>query len=320
MACRIRFSYFVRSLTAILVFSTGAILAKAEPDTKLQFSDQHYVDEAEIAKRDRTKPFYFHMLSRKDGSKGDPPAFTVDKGTSFNVWLDKQVPDSASKLGNARSLAIQITADHDENVKDKIFLDAVPHWSNQKMMVNGGARYIAFDFMLDSHYELPTAWAIHLQAWQCCGGHPPFAMSITPSKDKNGPAELFFGFRDDLMEHQKGSPAKTIYSMNVNRGEWNNFVLQLDPETDDNPKPGVLAMWLNGKPQFCFKAHWGFDPGRVGDDGHKITNAMGVDIGVYRRRQATTQTVYFDNIRSGASFEAVSNDPAGTPLQCQNIE
>lgn len=310
--------HYVYCVVTILVFTAGATLA--EPYTKLQFSDQFSIDDKQIANRDRTKPFYFHMANRKGITESNPLAFTVDTGTSFNVWLDKQVPQSSEKLANARSLAIQITADHDENMKDKIFFDAVPHWSNQKMLVNGGPRYIAFDFMLDPHYELPTAWAIHLQAWQCCSGHPPFAMSITPSKDKSGPAELFFGFRDDLLEHQKGSPAKTIYSMNINRGEWNNFVLQLDPETDDSAQPGVLAMWLNGKPRFCFKAHWGFGPGRVGDDGHKITNAMGVDIGIYRRRQSTTQTVYFNNIRSGATFEAVSNYPVGAPLQCQNVE
>jgi hypothetical protein len=324
MARRLRLSLSVRSLGIIPVVSTSATLAIGghliDPDMKLQFSDQYYVNEAEIEKRDRAKPFFFHLLNRIDGLKGDPPAFTVDKGTTFKVWLDEQVSETLSKLENARSLAIQITADHDENAKDKIFLDAVPHWSNQKLIVNAGPRYFAFDFMLDPEYELPTAWAIHLQAWQCCGGHPPFAMSITPSKDKNGPAELFFGFRDDLLEHKNGSPAKTIFNMKVNRGDWNNFILQLDPETDNSAQPGVLALWLNGKPQFCFRAHWGFDPERVGDDGHKITNAMGIDIGVYRRRQSTTQTVYFNNIRSGTTFQAVSNYPVSTPLQCPNVE
>jgi hypothetical protein len=268
--------------------------AQAPTRTNLSFTDAFQLDDRQIKSRDETKPFFFKIHT----PDGISYPFTVDVGTQFSVWLDHQVPLGVARA-NARSLGIRITSDRDADEKDKIFFDVVPWKSAQHIDLNrpDGPRFISFDFMLDKGYELPTAWVIHLQAWQCCGGQPPFIMGVTPRKgDPKGPLELFFGYRDDVSMEDPAHSLRVSYKMPVSRGQWNHMQLALEPSPDNSPRLGVIAMWLNGTKRFEEQTHWAFRPGQIAYDGKDVQNQIGIDIGIYRRRQRTTQVIYFDNV------------------------
>jgi hypothetical protein len=256
--------------------------------------------------RDMSRPFYFFLhqpdaVSGKVSSRG----FTVDIGTRFRVWLDENVPPG-SDTHDARSLAIQIHSDQDINVKDKVLFDAIPFGSKQNIDLRSAdtTRYFSFSFMIDPSYETPKGWLLHLQAWQCCGGHPPFAINVTPNQDKNSPIEFTFDVDDDISDAGT-NPVKPIYKMPVQRGEWYTMTLKLQPRADDAIEPGEVQMWLNGESKFVYRGHWGFIPRDNGEGKGLRTSAIGIDVGVYRRRQTTTQTIYFDDIRYGDTLAAV---------------
>jgi hypothetical protein len=204
-------------------------------------------------------------------------------------------------------LAIQIHSDQDINVKDKVLFDAIPFKSQQNIDLRSAdsTRYFSFAFMIDPSYETPKGWLLHVQAWQCCGGHPPFTIQVTPNRDKGSPIEFTFVVVDDVSDAPI-NPGRVIYKMPVRRGEWNTMTLKLEPRPDDAIQPGEIQMWLNGESKFVYRGHWGFIPSDRGESKAVITSAIGINIGVYRRRQATTQTIYFDNIRYGSTLAAVA--------------
>jgi hypothetical protein len=226
--------------------------------------------------------------------------FTVDISTDFRVWLDRKLPPW-DRRPNGRSLAIQITADRDVNEKDKILFGAVMHSDSDRIDINSAdrSRYFAFDFMLDPSYETPNVWAIHVQAFQCCSGHPPFTVQVTPSRAKRSDVEFTFNVTDDALENAKPGATRQIYKMRVLRGEWNRMALHLRPSPDDQAEPGIVEMWLNGLKRFSYTGYWGFRP-KSG-----TTTALGLDLGIYRRRQATTQTIYFSDIKYGRDLASV---------------
>ena len=271
------------------------------------FSDADAIDPRASAAHDMTKPFVFAFeASSSKPIGGEPLTFVADIGTMFHVWLDKHVPP-ADDTPDARSLAIQISSEHDENVKDKIFFSPV-HWHSARRIDidSDQGHYFSFDYMLDPHYENPTFWAMHMQVIQCCAGNPPLTMSVTPNPDKAGPVEISYGARDDEAENQRGRPQKTIFKMQVQRGVWNHVVLFLLPTPDGSERQGRIVLWNNKDPARSYVGDWGYKPGgKV--MGHTFTNALGIDIGVYRRRQATTQTIYFDNINYGVMKEPPPN-------------
>jgi hypothetical protein len=271
------------------------------PEIAVHFSDAFTIDKSGFATRDLAKPFYFDLLPPDHAA---PFRFVSDIGTDFNVWLDKRVPPGSEGAHN-RSLAFRITAAEDINVKDKIMLSPVLHSAAHRIELGGrdSVHDFSFDFMLDPAYEVPRFWLVHMQVWQCCTGHPPFTLHVTPGQDPHGPVELAFGVTDDAQEAAHYGTFSTIYRMTVQRGVWNRMAFRLNPQPDGSPVPGSVTMWFNGVEKFDYHGFWGFQPGHADPVTHQpFTSHLGIDVGIYRRRQTGTQIIYFDNIVYGRSW------------------
>lgn len=169
-------------------------------------------------------------------------------------------------------------------------------------------RYFSFSFMLDPQYEVPYAWVLHLQVWQCCGGHPPFTMQVIPANDKAGPVKLTFGVHDDAAERAPRHPEHVLYEVGVRRGEWHHVMLFFEPQSDASSAPGSIVLWMDGARRFDFKGRWGYDPQQRPFDGHSFGPNMAIEFGIYRQRQATTQTIYFSNVKYGRSLADIERD------------
>jgi hypothetical protein len=279
-------------------------------DIDISLSDRTAIEDAQVISRDRSKPFYFHLNQPSSPSRQDQYTFVADIGTEFKVWLDKLSLGVRATDTRSRALAFQITADTESNVKDKIVLNVVKTNGPEHFDLNAAdtTHFLSFDFMLDRTYQAPHFWLLHMQVWQCCGGVPPFAIHVAPTRNPSAPIELLFCVQDDSyrsVEHA-GEPGRIIYRMIATREQWNTMVLALTPGTDETPSIGGVTMWLNKKLMFSWKGPWGFRPTVNGERG----TSMGVDIGIYRRRQMGMQTIFFDNIRYGSTYNSVTSDNA----------
>ena len=279
-----------------------------DPSVEFNFTSASQIDTSQFATRDPKHPFYFDLLHGPENtlSHRTRTPFTVDIGTDFKAWLSDRIPPGRNQFG-ARSLAIQIISQVNENVKDKIFFDPVPHASVEHIDIDAKdtLHYLSYSFMLDESYTVPHNWLIHMQAWQCCGGHPPFTMSVSTGSDPKGPVEVTFGLRDDFVETEENGREQILYRTTVQRGEWINIGLALEPRADGDKRAGSATMWWNGVEKFSYRGFWGYRPGGHPVDGHEVLPYIGIDLGTYRRRQKGSQIVYFDNIRYGTDMKSV---------------
>jgi hypothetical protein len=276
---------------------------------RLDFSGEDTIDKHDPADN-KHRPLYFNLRSSSNPScLGTVHRYTIDTGTDFSTWLDERVPSRS--LESDRSLAVRITSTLNQNVKDKVLFSVVAHNDENhiSLLRPQNERYVSFSFMLDPSYELPHNWALHFQAWQCCGGHPPFAIRVIPGRDTRGPVEFNFIVSNDEIEG-RGDQPQSIYKMKVARGEWHNMVLKLKPRPVTSSEPGEIAMWFDLQQKLSWSGHWGYTPtaNSLATAG-VAKDSLGVELGVYRRRQSTTQTILFDNVRFADSFNEVADAP-----------
>ena len=273
----------------------------------LSFDERYTIDKPQLPQPNMEKPTFFNLHSPDGTSR----YFTADKGTRFNAWLASEVPPSSS-APNKRSLGMTITSTDDLNTKDKILFSVVPHNGPAHIDTQdpGSTHNISFDMMLDKGYQVPKYWALHLQVWQCCGGHPPFTIGVVPGAVPNGPVNLKFNIADDVIDSNTNGQGQELARIETQRGRWMHITLNLDPQPDGASRAGHAKGWLDCKPLFSYDGNWGYVPSK--DNAHAIaahaefTTRFGIDLGIYRRRNPTTQTVYFDNISYGPSG---SGDP-----------
>lgn len=241
------------------------------------------------AERDMNLPYFFKLSIPGAGQLDSASGFTADKGTEFAVWLDNK---DSHLIKNSRSLGIKITSETALNVKDKIVFSPIMHNSPRAIDIRARdrTRFVSFDFMLDQRYEVPTNWLIHFQAFQCCNSRPPFSIQVMSGGDKAGDVIFIFYIIDDELNRLGSTHMRELFRQTVTRGFWNNMVLKLRPSPDED-SAGDVEMWLNGEMKFAAEAHWGYEPDKVLHEPF-----IGFDIGIYRRRQKTTQIIYFDNI------------------------
>jgi hypothetical protein len=230
--------------------------------------------------------------------------FTVDVGTEYQVWLDDK-----NAASGRRSLALKIYSKKNENVKDKIELNIVKHTDDGKLTLGSSPRFVSFNFMLDPSYEAPRQWLIHFQAWQCCALlPPPFAIRVAPKKDVRGEVEFRFVVRDDkLHQSDERSEGVEVHRMTVPRGKWQTMVLELAPSAKALGKQGRIVAWYNGNEVLNYKGDWGYEPQTKSSAAGTVQPDMALKIGIYRPRQTTVQTIYFDNVRYGPTYKSVTN-------------
>jgi hypothetical protein len=295
----------MRRLTASLVFflTAGVSFAAWSFDpVHLTFEEGYQLNKVIV--RGTEKP-RLRAPGRLPGTTGNDFDFTVDPGSQYEVWLNPR----EAKTGR-RSLAFRIHSDRNENIKDKIEMDFVKHDQKEQRltMEPNNVRYLSFDFMLDRQYETPNAWALHVQVWQPRAGPPPFAIFVVPGNNRNSDVQFSFVIRDDQVGGGSSSPSsgKEIYRMTIPRGEWNNMVIRMEPSANDDDRVGRLAMWHNSNEKFDYRGDWGYRAAGKIKGGRQAADFLVVKIGVYRRRQATAQTIYFDNVRYGTTFSSVT--------------
>jgi len=303
---------FIATLLAFL--GPNRVAAKSQipysgdsPSVNLRFNDNFSIDRLKIANRDPAKPLYFNIAALDGPEASQYYTFTADIETEFQVWLDGHAPPSRTG-SHDRSLAMRITASKNVNVKDKIVFAAVHHRSRQSINIAAAdnKRFLSFDFMLDKDYEIPNGWLLHLQAFQLCGHHPPFSIHVTPGHNKLGDVEFTFNVIDDALEASQFGKPKIIYKIQVKRAVWSNMTLALKPRFNGSAETGEVTMWWNGTVKFTYKGDWGYRPAsQCPLNDTSTANLMGIDIGIYRRRQATTQLIYIDNIKYGTSLASV---------------
>lgn len=314
--------------------------ASSVPLANLEFSSNNSIENSGYPLRQPLLPYYFDIampqVPHPAPSQAALPAGQMpeaesvgatryqlrsEPGTNFSVWLDPKVPSyqQNTSAGVPQSLGMGITSTYQEAVKDKIMFSPVLSYYNDSMFVNLPVmHYVNFNFMLDPAYENPIGWLIHMQAWQDTGMSPPFTIEALPNPNKTAPVSFIFNIRDDALEEQKLGQKKTIYTLPVTRGVWYNMTLGLMPSYDGLPQLGTITMWLNGQQMFSYKGYWGYNPWappvwEPKSDVPPVWNPynaseIGVEFGNYRGRQATTQIIYFNNIRYGTTLESVSGD------------
>jgi hypothetical protein len=225
--------------------------------------------------------------------------FTVDIGTNFTVLMDSRVPTRG--LSTA-SLSTQITSNVDQDVKDKILFDAVPSSSSrggfsQPVVFNlNNERFISYDMMLATPYDSPlnccsgTYYVIHLQGFQGSGGnalHPPFNIHVDLTQNNDTLVHLQIGIYNDT----DPTTEIEIASFTVTRDTWFHVALDVQPGPVGGPN-GKIICWINGTQIVNYSGNWGFAPAEGG-----ASQTIQWDVGVYRRRQPTTQTALTANFK-----------------------
>jgi hypothetical protein len=234
---------------------------------------------------------------------------TVDKGTRF----DLPVISPSGPYAGEFCLKLGVKAEENENAKSKFEYNIVKHHGNQDesyyfSLFNGEARYLGFALKLDANnYQTPRNWLLHMQVWQCCGHRPPpLAMYIIPNPDANAPVQYKVTIRDDRYKGKKNpEPGETSFlSGKLTRGVWHTFVFKLKPSYLGQEGQGEVTMWQDGEQKLSYVGKWGYKPETLGG-ASRTTDRLDIKLGIYRRRQATRQIIYLDNIRYGNSKEAV---------------
>jgi hypothetical protein len=299
-----KFGFLTLGCVVIAAASSEALPRQSGLISSLVFSLSNEIDNSKFSNRDLSRPFYF-LIHGPPGFGSYP--FTVDIGSDFNVWLDKRV-HPYRRFGNiARSLAISLTSEQDKNVKDKIFLNAVPHQSSEHTSVSSpdNERFISFDMMLDKFYQVPRYWLIHFQAFQCCGGHPILVMRVNPGKSNDKEITIEIAVSSDESETAAYGQPTVVGSFAVERERWFHVVFDLKPSVC-GMSGGKVQASVDGVSVADWAGCWGYKPdppSAVEPD--KVTQDIGFDIGIYRRRQPTTQTIYVDNILYGTTLASV---------------
>jgi Ca-dependent carbohydrate-binding module xylan-binding/Polysaccharide lyase len=291
------------------------------PIVDMQFSNQDVIEDLGYAVRNPSDPYYFDIAMPEAPSGVDRVQLRAEPGTDFTVWLDQNTPSGSGQTGSeevSQSLGLKITSTYQEAVKDKIMLSPVLYSYNDAILIDSQdtLRFVSFDFMLDPSYQNPQGWLIHMQAWQGTGFSPPFTIQAAPNNDAMANVQFMFNIRDDAIQTAQFESLKTIYTMPVSRGIWYNMVLELEPSFDGSPNPGLITAWLNGVQQFTYNGYWGYNPSSPPAWAPKAdlpatwnaydASEIGIEFGLYRGRQVTTQTIYFDNIRYGRTIESVT--------------
>jgi hypothetical protein len=255
---------------------------------------------------------------------------TQDTGTKFAIWA------SGEHYSAGRGIGMKIDAERrpqGSDMKSKIELD-VSHpndaaldrkYSGRYILRNGGEVYLGFAIRLDPEmYQAPLGWVIHFQVWHCCGNDPPpLSLRAIPAQSAGGNSIRFTLLkRDDsfLSEERARDPGNPIPFLSgeqyivLRKGQWYFVVLRLRPSPGSRQadgtmksKDGLIDMWLDGEPVLHYRGAWGYSPARES----RMRDTYAVKLGIYRRAQDRTQTIYLDDIRWGLSYEAVAIPRSG---------
>lgn len=232
---------------------------------------------------------------------------TIDTGTEYDIpWITEEGYEWD------RALWMNIFSDANTWVKDKIEYNLRLHYGNDDhpRVDEAAPKYVWFAIKPDELlYETPKRWVLHFQAWQCCAWfQPPLAMMIEPNPDHTAPIEYFIVTRNDTHIWSKTyDNGEIIFRDTLPRGEWSEIIFRMVPSPITDDRIWQVAIRVNDELKKDWRWDRWFTPITKEESWGEIEvrEDMALKIGHYRARQATRQTVYFDNIRYGTTAASV---------------
>ncbi|MFG1395462.1 heparin lyase I family protein [Roseixanthobacter pseudopolyaromaticivorans] len=263
------------------------------------------------------------------GPSTSPITTSVDTDTPFHLWLSQE------HFGNGNH-ALGMSIDRESSLtrigkKSKVELNFVRHdeyatdefYNHRFILKDGVGLYLGFAFRLGTDYEAPNRWVLHFQVWESSSiarpnVQPPLALVVDPNRslDKDYIWMMLIKrndfFANNAPTYDNGQ--KLLFSdgseyVKVKRNRWYSIVFFLRPSPDDlsltegGLNSRSIMMWINGLEVLNHKGSWGYSSNVLSDPRN-----YSIKLGIYRAAQNTSQTVYFDSIRWGTSFDAV--DPS----------
>jgi hypothetical protein len=130
-------------------------------------------------------------------------------------------------------------------------------------------------------------------------------MRVNPGKSNDKEITIEIAVSSDESERAPYGQPTVVGSFAVERERWFHVVFDLKPSPCGVSRGKVQAS-VDGVSIANWRGCWGYKPNPASVIEHgKITQDIGFDIGIYRRRQPTTQTIYVDNILYGTTLGSV---------------
>lgn len=205
------------------------------------------------------------------------------------------------------SLAIQLpAAESNPNVAGRYELFAVPA-NDENVLKYGEKKYFGFAMKLDEFaFDTPLNWCLFMQVFQNQtppGFPPPLSLHFKMAQD--------FPIQFELTKTELNRDQTVFNTGDLERGRWYEFVLGLRPGYNND---GTVELWVDGVKVYDAQQDWGVEPGIYDKDGESIEifDSFNFRVGLYRREQPRTFTVYYDDIKYADSYlEAVPGCGSG---------
>lgn len=249
-------------------------------------------------------------------------AFGIDSSCDVDQEKDRCLRDNSIFVRlnpNSRNQSI------DNSIQDKALFRFVSVDHKNSLAINTrdlSSKFLSFDFKLDRFYERSKSWTMLMQAFQeGVGGGPALDLRVERSQDNKTPLhqqeiilKLSAQTNDRSIPYDitQNTKRPLIYkdvcpntALKFERERWYNITLKMNPSVGFNPTTnqelGEVVLLVDGLKICQFKGNWGFQS----LDPQKPLARMGIDLGLYRARTGSMQTVYYDNIKYGPSLTSV---------------
>jgi hypothetical protein len=163
----------------------------------------------------------------------------------------------------------------------------------------GSQRVTSFAFMLDAATTKIDSSALFFQEWQGYPYGPPVALKLTRA---SGAAFIVrLAVRNMDTGPDSDQPDNVIWTGELNAGEWYRFVISVKPGYPQTE--GELRLWLNGVSEIDWTGKIGYDPEQVAG----ALDGFDTKFGLYQPSPNEGHSVYFDDVRFGATYESVTH-------------
>ncbi|WP_269505360.1 heparin lyase I family protein [Burkholderia sp. IMCC1007] len=226
------------------------------------------------------------------------------EGQMFNMPYQGQaaeptVSDKAAKIGG-RSLKLTIGPSAPGQTTNDRSEFTLVHQGDPLSLRLGQERYMGFSIFFDKKaFPPPRGEIIVSQIWQPFKEEkagPVAFIVMVPGKDD---LSFTLATRDDTSE--KSTQVDLGHPRFV-ENQWNSVVLHVLPRAVNDPNgPGLIEMWLNGKYLGGSRRYWGHAS-------PNFLDTFDARVGLYGNPQPVAHTIWIDQLRWGASKEAVTSN------------
>src|SRR5258708_10296040 len=182
---------------------------------------------------------------------------------------------------------------------EKIFIDLV-NSSESIAPTFGHTRGISFAVKLSNNLQAPGQDLMLWEWWQGSPYGPPCSMIIKP-----GTTQWQVDLRNNTTTGDSHNPAITLDGLTLNRDQWYFFVVLVYPNYTG---AGRIRVWQDGALALDHSTDpIGYDPSMpASSTGGNPLSAFYIDFGLYRPADHAVAEVYFDRIRYGDGYPALT--------------